>query len=221
MAGAAALFFAKVPAEAEILNDVNGDIVNLYRVVQHHLDEFVRQFRWALTSREIFKWLQVTPIETLTDIQRASRFFYLQHHAFGGLVDRQTFGTSTVGHVGFNLLRIEEQLSSAHIRLANVIIERLDWQECVNRYDREHTLFYLDPPYWGTHGYGVEFGLEQYALIAAAARSIKGRMVVSVNDIPEMRDAFAGLAMESLSINYAVGRGGPTPRRELVIRNWK
>lgn len=76
--GAAALYFAKVPAKAEVLNDVNGDVVNLYRVVRHHLEEFVRQFKWSLTSRQIFTWLQATPSETLTDIQRAAKFFYLQ-----------------------------------------------------------------------------------------------------------------------------------------------
>ncbi len=57
------------------------------RVIQHHLEEFVRQFKWALASREMFKWAQQTPSATLTDIQRAARFFYLQKLAFGGKVD--------------------------------------------------------------------------------------------------------------------------------------
>ncbi len=78
-AGGAALFFLRpVPADVEVLNDVNGDLVNLYRVVQHHLEEFVRQFKWALSSRQVFRWLQETRPETLTDIQRAARFYYLQ-----------------------------------------------------------------------------------------------------------------------------------------------
>lgn len=92
-AGAAALYFLKEPVKVEVLNDVNGELVNLYRVVKHHLEEFTRQFKWALTSREIYKWLQATPEETLTDIQRAARFFYLQKLSFGGKVDGQTFGT--------------------------------------------------------------------------------------------------------------------------------
>jgi len=75
-AGGAALFFLRPPAEVEVFNDINGDLVNLYRVVQHHLEEFVRQFKWALSSRQVFKWLQDTPTQTLTDIQRAARFFY-------------------------------------------------------------------------------------------------------------------------------------------------
>ena len=77
-AGAAALFFCKDPVKVEVLNDINGDLVSLYRVVQHHLEEFIRHFKWALASREIYKWLQLTAPETLTEIQRAARFFYLQ-----------------------------------------------------------------------------------------------------------------------------------------------
>lgn len=77
-AGGAALFFLRpVPAEVEVLNDINGDLVNLYRVVQHHLEEFVRQFKWALSSRQVFKWLQQTEPQTLTDIQRAARFLFI------------------------------------------------------------------------------------------------------------------------------------------------
>ncbi len=221
--GAAALFFMKEPVKVEVLNDVNGDLIRLYRVVQHHLDEFVRQFRWALTSRELFKWLQATPPDTLTDIQRAARFFYLQKCGFGGKVDGQTFGTATTARSRLNLLRIEEELSAVHLRLHQVFVEHLDWADCVGRYDRPHTLFYLDPPYWGTEGYGVEFGLEQYERMAELLRSMKGKAVVSVNDIPEMRQAFAGLSTKRLAISYTVGASGQGrgAKGELVIRNFE
>ncbi len=154
-AGGAAVFFARTPALVEVINDTSGELVNLYRVVQRHLEEFVRQFKWALTSREVFRWLQETRPETLTDIQRAARFFYLQQNCFGGKTAGQTFGTATTSPLGLNLLRLEESLSAAHLRLASAYIERLDWAQCVHRYDRPHTLFYLDPPYLETAGYGV------------------------------------------------------------------
>jgi hypothetical protein len=97
-AGGAALYFLRpMPAQTEVLNDINGELVNLYRVVQHHLEEFVRQFKWAISSRQIFKWQQITDPATLTDIQRAARFYYLQQHAFGGKLSGQTFGTATTG----------------------------------------------------------------------------------------------------------------------------
>ncbi len=219
--GGAALFFMKDQSDVEVLNDINGELVNLYRVVKHHLEEFIRQFKWALISREIYGWLKKTPEETLTDIQRAARFYYLQKMAFGGKVENQTFGTATTSAPRMNLLRIEEELSAAHLRLARAYIEHLSWAECIRRYDRPHTLFYLDPPYWGTEGYGVDFGLEQYAKMAELARSIKGKMVISVNDIPEMRQAFAGLAMDRVEISYTVGGAGRSKATgELIIRNW-
>lgn len=219
--GAAALYFAKTPAKAEVLNDINGEVVNLYRVVRHHVEEFNRQFKWGLTSRQIFKWLQITPAETLTDIQRAARFFYLQKQAFGGKVQGQTFGTAATAPPRLNLLRLEEDLSAAHLRLASTYIEHLDWSTCVTKYDRPGTLFYCDPPYWGTEGYGVGFGLEQYDHLAALARSIKGRMIISVNDIPEMRRAFKGLTMNRVDISYSVGKAADRKKTgELVIQNW-
>lgn len=221
--GAAALFFLKEPSKIEVLNDINHDLVRLYRVVQHHLEEFVRQFKWALTSREMFVWAQATPPDTLTDIQRAARFFYLQKLGFGGKVEGQTFGTATTAPGRLNLLRLEEDLSAAHLRLNRVFIEHLTWADCVDRYDRPHSLFYLDPPYWGTEGYGVEFGLEQYHLMAERLRTIKGRAVVSVNDIPEMRLAFKGLPRRRLSHKYTVGASGQGRKEvaELVIRSWR
>ena len=219
--GAAALFFMKDPVEAEVLNDINGDLVSLYRVVQNHLDEFVRQFRWALTSRQIYGWMKESAVEPLTDIQRAARFYYLQKLGFGGKVNGRTFGTATTSPPRLNLLRIEEDLSAAHLRLSRTYIEHLEWAECIRRYDRPHTLFYCDPPYWGTEGYGVGFGLDQYDRMAELARTIKGRMIISVNDIPEMRKAFAGLAMSSVGINYTVGGAGKgADRQELIISNF-
>ncbi|MGY1120724.1 DNA adenine methylase [Klebsiella pneumoniae] len=219
--GAAALYFLKTPSKTEVINDINGELVNLYRVVKHHLEEFIRQFKWALVSRQIYKWLQDTPEETLTDIQRAARFYYLQKQAFGGKVADHTFGTSTTSAPRFNLLRIEEELSMAHLRLSRTLIEHLDWHQCIERYDRPHTLFYCDPPYWETEGYGVEFGLENYDHMADLARRIKGKMIISVNDIPEMRQAFNGLNMQSVDISYNLKvTGKPSPKKELVICNF-
>ncbi len=220
--GAAALFFMKAPSKVEVLNDVHSELVRLYRVVQHHLEEFVRHFKWSLTSREMYVWLQMTQPDTLTDIQRAARFFYLQKLGFGGKVDGQTFGVATTSKSRLNLLRLEEDFSQAHLRLHQVTIEHLDWAACVERYDRPHTLFYMDPPYYGTEGYGTAFDLGQYDRMADLMRNMQGKAIVSVNDIPAMRQAFAGLSMKRLSINYTVcanGRGRD-PKGELLIWNW-
>ncbi len=222
-AGGAALYFLRpVPAKTEVLNDVNGELINLYRVVQNHLEEFVRQFKWALSSRQVFKWLQDTRPETLTDIQRAARFFYLQQHAFGGRVDGQSFGTATTGPA-INLCRIEENLSAAYLRLAGTYVENLTWLNCAERYDRPHTFFYMDPPYWQTEGYGVDFPFENYQRMADFMRRCKGKVMVSINDHPDIREAFAGFQIEQTSLKYSVAnqrQGGQAASSELVIMNW-
>jgi len=152
-AGAAWVLFKKEQSRAEVINDISSDVVNLYRVITHHLDEFVKQFRWQLTSRNEWQRLLQTKPETLTDIQRAARFYYLQKLSFGGKVKDRSFGTSTTRPPRLNLLRIEEDLSAAHLRLSNVMVENLGFADCIKRYDREHTFFYLDPPYFGVEDY--------------------------------------------------------------------
>jgi len=220
-AGGAALYFLRpVPAEVEVLNDVNGELINLYRVVQHHLEEFVRQFKWALSSRQVFEWQKITRPETLTDIQRAARFYYLQQNAFGARIEGQSFGTATTTPPGLNLLRLEETLSAAHLRLSGTFIEHLTWQECISRYDRDHTLFYMDPPYWQTEGYGVGFGIEQYEEMAEILIRLKGKAIISLNGHPDIRRIFAGYHIETTDIRYTVGGGKGSDAREVLIFSW-
>jgi DNA adenine methylase len=119
-----------------------------------------------------------------------------------------------------NLLRLEERLSAAHLRLCNAFVERLDWVECIRRYDRPHTLFYLDPPYWKTEGYGVPFPYEEYVRMAQVLRELKGRAIVSLNDHPDIRAAFEGFHMEAVDINYTVSGGQGTAAREVLIFSW-
>ncbi len=220
-AGGAALFFLKSPSPAEVLNDCNNDLITLYRVLQHHLEEFIRHFKWALVSRQLFEWLKMTPEETLTDIQRAARFYYLQRLSFGAKISSRTFGTAATGAPKLNLLRIEEELSQAHLRLARVYIEHLDWQRCIYKYDRSATLFFCDPPYWQTEGYGVEFPFERYTEMAEMMRTVKGKMIVTINDHLDMRKVFDGFRVETAKINYTVGGGGKgQDRQEMIIMNW-
>jgi len=220
-AGGAAMFFLKQPSSVEVLNDCNNDLIALYRVLQHHLDEFVQQFRWSLVSRQMFEWLKMTPEETLTDIQRAARFYYLQKMAFGGKVSGRTFGVAPSGAPRLNLLRIEEDLSQAHLRLARCYIEHLDWQRCIKKYDRPATLFFCDPPYWQTEGYGVDFGIEQYQSLAQTMKTSQGRFLLTINDHPDMREMFRGFRTETVKINYTVGGAGTgNNRAELIVMNW-
>lgn len=220
-AGGGSMFFMRQPAEVEVLNDVNGEVINLYRVIKYHLEEFLRQFKTALVSRQLWQWAKETPPETLTDIQRAARYLYIQKLSFGGKVTGQTFCTSPSSPPRFNYLRIEDDLSQAHLRLARVWIEHLDWDVCLKKWDRDYTLHFLDPPYWETEGYGVSFEIEEYHKIAEAMRTMKGASILTINDHPEMRRIFEGFNMESVNINYTIGGAGKgADRKELIYRNW-
>lgn len=141
--GAAWIYWKKSESKVEVLNDINKELITRYRVVQNHLEEFVRYFKWTLVSRDEFIRLKQLEPETLTDIQRAARFYYLQRNAFGGKVGCQNFGYATTAAPRLNLLRMEEELSMAHIRLAKTFIECLSYEDVIKRYDRLHTFFIL------------------------------------------------------------------------------
>ena len=218
--GAAAIFFLKEQSKAEVLNDINGELTNLYKIAKLHFEELYKQFRFTLISRVTWEELKNTPPETLTDVQRAARFLYIQKLAFGGLVENQTFGTSTTTKPKFNLLSLEADLSDAHIRLSNTTIENLDWLKAIEKYDRQDTFFYCDPPYFETAGYGFVFEYENYEILAERMKNIKGKMLISINDHECIKDTFRSFPIKEISYKYSVSVGDQSDVKEILIANW-
>src|SRR5207244_1761552 len=99
--GGAQVLFRKAPSPVEVLNDIDGDLVNFYRVCQVHHEELLRCMRFTLLSRKWYDLLKNTPPESLTDIQRAARYFFLQKSSFGGMVARQSFATHVTKRASF------------------------------------------------------------------------------------------------------------------------
>lgn len=222
-AGAAWMLFRKDPSPVEIINDINTDLVTLYRVIQHHLDEFIRYFRWLLVSRDEFGRLKTTPPEILTDIQRAARFYYVLRNSYGGKIRNPSFNISPSRQPALNLLRIEEELSAAHLRLSRVYIENNSYERILQRYDRPTTFFYLDPPYMGCekdYGKGI-FSREDFGKLNDLLRGLKGKYIMSINDTPEIRKLYAGLRIERVSTSYATAKQGSKCVFELLIMNFK
>lgn len=220
--GMGGIFFRRQSAPpAEVINDRNGEVANLFRILQRHYPQFMETLRFQITSRREFERLKASDPATLTDLERAGRFLYLQRLAFGGKVSGQNFGVDPKGTAGFNLTRLAPMLEEVHERLSGVVIENLDWLAFINRYDRPETLFYLDPPYWNSEGdYGKElFGREQFAVMAERLSSLTGRFILSINDLPEVRAVFSGFAFEEVELRYSVNGGRGTLARELVITN--
>lgn len=107
---------------AEVINDRGRDIANLFRILQRHYPQFIDCLRFQLTTRAEFKRLVAVDPDTLTDLERAARFLYLQRTAFGGKVSGRNFGASTGRPGRFNLTTLEPMLEDLHARMAGVVI---------------------------------------------------------------------------------------------------
>lgn len=218
-AGAAWVLFRKPESKVEIINDINSELVTLYRCVKHHLVALVDQFKWMLVARDEFDRFLQTPADTLTDIQRAARFYYLSRAAFGARISNPSFGVGTTRGPALNLLRIEENLSEAHLRLSRVVIENRPFQEVIKRFDRPGTFFYLDPPYWGCEDdYGRDlFSRDDFTLLAELLDKVKGRFILSLNDRPEVREVFGNFKVERVKTRYSLSAKKNQEVGELLI----
>ena len=207
---------------SEAINDWSEDVSTFFRVLQRHHAAFLDMLKWQVASRAGFERLKRTDPATLTDLERSARFLYLQRLAFGGKVAGRNFGVSTTGGARFDMTKLPGILEAVHERLAGVVIERLPWAEFIRRYDRDGTLFYLDPPYWGCEGdYGPGmFVRDEFVPMAEVLRGMRGRFVLSINDKPEVRAVFAGFDIEAVKVRYQVGgMDKDTLAGELIISN--
>jgi len=205
-------------AAVEVLNDASTDVATLFRILQRHYEPFMDMLKWRLTSREEFQRLLAAEPASLTDLERAARFLYLQRLAFGGKVVGRSFGVDRDGPGRFDVRKLGPLLEEIHERLAGVVIERLDFEEFLRRYDRPDALFFVDPPYWGSEGdYGPTFARADFERLAAALHRLKGRFLLTINDRPETRALFEGCSIEAVATTYSVGGGGGHRAGEIVV----
>lgn len=218
--GMGGVFFRRRKRPAvEVINDINSDVVTLFRILQRHYQQLLDVLKWQVCSRADFERLVGVDPDGLTDLERAARFLYLQRAAFGGRVAKRTFGIDFQHGARFNLTKLVPMLEDVHERLCGVVIERIPYADCIRRYDsRPGTLFYLDPPYWGcTDDYGRDiFSQEDFARLAEQLAGLQGRFILSLNDTPEVRQLFAGFEIEEVELHYGVG-GGARPAKEVLI----
>jgi DNA adenine methylase len=219
--GGAQIFFRKVPAKVEVLNDLDGELVNFYRVCQSHYEELLRYLRFMIVGRDWYMRLQKTTPEGLTDIQRAGRYFYLQKSAFGGRVAKQSYAIHVSQPSSFSTAKLTKIIEDTHRRLDGVQIESISYDQAIRKYDRPSTFFYIDPPYYGVRGlYRFDFSHEQFVQLAQQLETIKGKFLVSLNDHPEVRKLFAGFQIESISVAYSLQPRAGRRYGELLIKNY-
>lgn len=186
--GAGWVLFGKEqhPKQMEIFNDIDGNLINLYRQIKFNCDELQKEVDW-LQSRELFNEYryQIENNIQLTDLQRAARYLYIIKCSFGST--KTSFATAPK-----SVNNIISKLPDYQKRLSKVIIENRDFEQLIKTYDRPKALFYLDPPYVDTEKYytAFDFKISDHKRLNSVLRSIKGRFILSYNDCELIREMY-------------------------------
>lgn len=210
------LFDKEKHAPMEVYNDVNGELVNLFRCVKYHPEAIQKELEWILISREqFFDCVSQSDVRGMTDIQRAARFFCRIKLSFG--TDLESFGVRSR-----DMQKAIDYLQEVSKRLNQVVIENVDFERLIKTYDRESALFYLDPPYYDAEKYYPDrFMPEDHVRLSTALSKIKGKFVLSYNDCPEIREMYKGFdIIEVDRADNLVMKTNPRRYKELIIKNY-
>lgn len=221
-AGAAWVLFARNAAPVEILNDLDGRLVNLYRVVRDTPDKLARALEYLPKSRELYREFSRAPFPK-DPVEAAAVYYYLVKNAFSG----QLGCGFSAGRKYAGRYSMRNDFRAWAGRLNRVTVENLDFADCLRRYDGPDTVFYLDPPYVGTERYyGRDFTPADHGRLRDTLAGLSGRWLVSYNDRPEVRELYSDYNIEEVEPTYcaakveAGGKREPSARRELFVTNY-
>lgn len=221
--GAAWLFFAKERSRVEVINDINKDLVSLYRVIQSNFKEFCDGFKWILTSRDQYERFHDQDPNTLTDIERAIRIYYLIKNSYGCKVADNNFTSSILRRPRYDPTTIEKDLIDIHKRLANVWIENLPYERVIEKFDDKNSFFYVDPPYYNgetNYGKGI-FSKSDWTKLRDILLDVRGKFLLSINDTPEIRELFKDFTVKEVAFNYSLQKGERPKVQELLYYNYE
>lgn len=219
-AGGGQVFFRKAPSKVEVLNDLDNEIANFYRICQNHYEELLRYFKFVIVSRSWFDLLKRTDPSTLTDVQRASRYLYILKNCFASLVVNPVYHRNVTQPPGFNLENLPQLIEKSHKRLERVQIECAPYEEILHRYDRAGTLFYCDPSYYGKKLYRHNFSHTDFEKLAERLGKLRGKFILSLNDVPEVRSLFRRFHIKEVELHYTAQKGAGRRYREVLITNF-
>ena len=192
-AGSAAVLLNRQTSPVETYNDIDGEVVNFFKVLRDNGSELERLISLTPFSREELHYAVSLESQDLTAIERARRFYVRARQTRTGLAQTSSIGrwancknTSRSGMSGAvsRWLGGIEQLQEITNRLLRVQIENRPAIDVISLYDSESTLFYCDPPYvHSTRGdnksYAFEMSDAQHMELANCLNSIKGKAAVS------------------------------------------
>ena len=218
-AGGLAVLLAKERASTEIVNDLNGNLIALYRNLQFHLPALLDELNWLVSSRQNLHDFIAQP--GLTELQRASRFLLVNRTSFGG--NNHSFGVSKTkgGGVGFAHKQVSRLIGAVHDRLDGVVVENLPYDRCLKNYDSKDTFHFIDPPYENaTNGGYKGWDQKQLTTFRRDVAKLQGKWIVTLNDSPFTRKLFSDCQLQPIvTQNRAVNRRthGQQTFGELII----
>ena len=210
------LFSSDRHAKMEVYNDVNGNLVNLFRCIKYHPNAVQDELQYILISREQFyDAREQIEIRGMTDIQKAARFFILIKESFGA--DIRSFGLRSR-----DMQKAKEYLFQVSERLNKVVIENLDFQKLIKNYDKTDAMFYLDPPYYKTEKYYPDrFMPEDHKRLKEALDRVSGRFLLSYNDCEYIRTLYSDYNVLEVERMHNLVQAERKPRyKELLIKNY-
>lgn len=212
--GGAAVLVAKKPSEHEVINDIDGDLINLYKQVKYHLPALVHELRLVVDSRQLFADAKQQP--GVTEIQRAASYAYRNFYSFGG--DNDSYG---VKRIGFTTQRyLLRKMVAMHKRLNRVSVEHLSWERCLALYDCPAALHFCDPPYTvGDVRAYAAWGASDVARLREALTRLKGAWIVTLNDCEANRAVFKGCTIKAVTTAASMAQSRKPGRRfgEIII----
>lgn len=210
------LFDKEQHAKFEVFNDIDGNLINLYRCIKYHAPALQEELKYVTHSRELFKdFLSQMKAEGLTDIQRAARYYILIRSSFGA--NRYSFATSII-----NIAGKIDYLSKIQDRLSKVIIEHGDFEQIIKTYDRTNALFYLDPPYYAAEKYyNADFTDADHERLCSALKGIKGKFVLSYNANDIILEKYKDFNIIPVKrFNQLLSSSNNTEYNEVIIKNF-
>ncbi len=203
-AGSGAVLLNREPSSVETYNDLDGEVVNFFRVLRQEKERLVEAISLTPFSREEFS-LACELDPDLGEFERARRFFVRARQVRTGLAQTASLGrwancknTSRAGMSGVvsRWLGGIENLEWIAERLLRVQIENRPALETIELYDGEETLFYCDPPYLhetrgDSNAYGFEMTDAQHGELARVLNAAQGLVAISNYDCDRMNDLYA------------------------------
>jgi DNA adenine methylase len=191
--GSGAVLLNRQPAPVETYNDLDGEVVNFFRVLRDQQEALIKAIGLTPFSREELRRACEEPTHDLAELERARRFFVRARQVRTGLAQTASEGrwancvnTSRAGMAGAvsRWLGSVEGLASIVERLLRVQIENRPALAVIEAYDSPTTLYYCDPPYphesrGDSKAYRYELSDDEHTALAALLHSVKGKVAIS------------------------------------------